>query len=129
MRMRVARCSPFSPLACDLSGLSFGIAWKAIMKRLDGWVRESRERAPPEMAQSTHGIVADREAVEAGLTDRPASGQTEEQVSRLESLRDCLYGHGKLDLPRKRLTPGRRMGSKIVSLKRMEVNNPMVGRI
>lgn len=71
---------------------------------LDGWLREASESGAAEMARFAEGIVADRRAVEAGLTSHFSNGQTEGQMNRLKLVKRSMYGRGKLDLLRTRLT-------------------------
>jgi len=68
---------------------------------LDPWVAEA---AGSELASFASGIEADGAAVRAAIVQTWSNGQTEGQVTKLKLVKRQMYGRGKLDLLRARLT-------------------------
>lgn len=68
---------------------------------LDPWVADA---AGSELASFANGIVADGGAVRAAILETWSNGQTEGQVTKLKLVKRQMYGRGKLDLLRARLT-------------------------
>jgi hypothetical protein len=64
------------------------------------------------LAALGRGIVADRAAVHAALTEPWSSGPTEGHITRLKLIRCQMHGRGKLDLLRARLVAPGRMSRK-----------------
>jgi transposase len=56
------------------------------------------------LASFGKGIVADQKAVTAAMTEPWSNGQTEGQITKLKLVRRQMYGRGKLDLLRARIT-------------------------
>ncbi len=68
---------------------------------LDPWLAEA---AGSELASFASGIEADGAAVRAAIVETWSNGQTEGQVTKLKLVKRQMYGRGKLDLLRARLT-------------------------
>jgi len=68
---------------------------------LNPWLAEA---AGSELASFASGIEADDAAVRAAIVEAWSNGQTEGQVTKLKLIKRQMYGRGKLDLLRARLT-------------------------
>src|SRR6266852_1550317 len=67
---------------------------------LPAWITDA---AGSVLASFGKGIVADRGAVAAAMTQPWSNGQTEGQITKLKLVKRQMYGRGKLDLLRARL--------------------------
>lgn len=67
---------------------------------LETWIADAK---PSLLASFTTGIVNDRSAVKAALTEPWSNGQTEGQNTKLKLVKRQMYGRAKLDLLRARL--------------------------
>lgn len=67
---------------------------------LDAWVTEAGMSL---VASFASGIMRDRAAVHAAITEHWSNGQTEGQITRLKLVKRQMYGRGKLDLLQARL--------------------------
>ena len=67
---------------------------------LDTWISDAK---PSLLASFTTGIINDRSAVKAALTEPWSNGQTEGQNTKLKLVKRQMYGRAKLDLLRARL--------------------------
>lgn len=67
---------------------------------LDGWIADA-QRGP--MASFANGILQDKDAVAAALTEPWSNGQTEGQNTKLKLVKRQMYGRASLDLLRARL--------------------------
>ncbi len=67
---------------------------------LDAWVTEASQSL---VASFANGIMRDRAAVHAAITEPWSNGQTEGQITRLKLVKRQMYGRGKLDLLQARL--------------------------
>jgi transposase len=67
---------------------------------LDAWVTEASTSL---VASFASGIMRDRAAVHAAITEQWSNGQTEGQITRLKLVKRQMYGRGKLDLLQARL--------------------------
>jgi transposase len=67
---------------------------------LDEWIAQARGSL---LVSFASGIVADRKAVAAAITEPWSNGQTEGQITKLKLMKRQMYGRAKLDLPRARL--------------------------
>jgi len=67
---------------------------------LDAWVTEASKSL---VASFANGIMRDRAAVHAAITEHWSNGQTEGQITRLKLVKRQMYGRGKLDLLQARL--------------------------
>jgi transposase len=68
---------------------------------LSAWITDAATSA---LASFAKGITADLAAVTAALTEPWSNGQTEGQITKLKLVKRQMYGRGKLDLLRARLT-------------------------
>ena len=66
----------------------------------DDWLRDAENGL---LAAFTGGLLADRSAVMAALSEPWSNGQTEGQISKLMTLKHQMYGRAGLDLLRARL--------------------------
>lgn len=62
---------------------------------LDTWVTEASQSL---VASFASGIMHERAAVHAAITEPWSNGQTEGQITRLKLVKRQMYGRGKLDL-------------------------------
>jgi len=67
---------------------------------LPAWITDA---AGSVLASFGKGIVADRGAVAAAMTQPWSNGQTEGQITKLKLVKRQMYGRAKLDLLRARL--------------------------
>lgn len=67
---------------------------------LDAWATEASKSL---VASFANGIMRDRAAVHAAITEYWSNGQTEGQITRLKLVKRQMYGRGKLDLLQARL--------------------------
>lgn len=73
---------------------------KKIDSDLDSWIAAASESL---LASLATGIVNDKAAVRAAITEPWSNGQTEGQVNRLKVLKRQMYGRAKIDLLEARL--------------------------
>jgi transposase len=73
---------------------------KKIATDLDSWITDASESL---LASFATGIVNDKAAVRAAITEPWSNGQTEGQVNRLKVLKRQMYGRAKIDLLEARL--------------------------
>jgi transposase len=69
---------------------------------LEGWIEDA---AASLMATFAKGIVADKRAIAAGITEPWSNGQTEGQITKLKMIKRQMYGRANLDLLQARLCP------------------------
>ncbi len=67
---------------------------------LDAWIIDASESL---LASFARGIVNDKAAVRAAITEPWSNGQTEGQVNRLKVIKRQMYGRAKIDLLEARL--------------------------
>jgi transposase len=67
---------------------------------LESWISDAK---PSLLAFFTTGILSDRSAVKAALTEQWSNGETEGQNIKLKLVKRQMYGRAKLDLLRARL--------------------------
>ena len=67
---------------------------------LNPWILDAKTSL---LGSFCSGIVRDRNAVHAAITDPWSNGQTEGQINRLKLIKRQMYGRAKLDLLRARL--------------------------
>ena len=67
---------------------------------LETWISDAK---PSLLASFATGIINDRSAVKAALTEPWSNGQTEGQNTKLKLVKRQMYGRAKLDLLRARL--------------------------
>jgi transposase len=68
--------------------------------RLDDWIKTAKCSLFESLA---NGIAADRDAVQAAISEQWSNGQTEGQITKLKLVKRQMYGRAKLDLLRARV--------------------------
>lgn len=71
--------------------------------RLDAWIADAIAADIPDVRRFALGLVLDKEAIRAGLTEEWSNGPTEGHINRLKTLKRQMYGRAKFDLLRQRL--------------------------
>ena len=69
---------------------------------MEEWIRDA---AASLLASFARGIIADKQAVTAGIVEPWSNGQTEGQITKLKMIKRQMYGRANLDLLRARLCP------------------------
>ncbi|MFO1126568.1 MAG: ISL3 family transposase [Methylocystis sp.] len=69
-------------------------------EELDGWIERARTGL---LASFANGVIKDRAAVAAAITNIWSNGQTEGQITKLKLIKRQMYGRAKLDLLEARL--------------------------
>jgi transposase len=69
-------------------------------EELDDWIDRAKAGL---LASFASGVMKDRAAVTAAITNTWSNGQTEGQITRLKLIRRQMYGRAKLDLLESRL--------------------------
>ncbi|MEU2665955.1 transposase [Micromonospora sp. NPDC007220] len=72
-------------------------------QHLDVWIERARNAGYPELRGFAAGLISDRDAVVAGLTQPWSSGPVEGHVNRIKTIKRQMYGRANLDLLRKRV--------------------------
>ena len=75
---------------------------KKIADDLEPWIISASKSL---VASFASGILRDRAAVQAAITQPWSNGQTEGQITKLKLVKRQMYGRGKLDLLQARLMP------------------------
>jgi transposase len=68
--------------------------------RLDAWITDAAGSLFESFAT---GIIADKRAVSAAITEPWSNGQTEGHITKIKWIKRQMYGRGTLDLLRARL--------------------------
>jgi transposase len=71
-------------------------------ERLDGWIADAIAADIPDVHRFALGLLPDKEAIRAGLSEEWSNGQTEGQINRLKTLKRQMYGRAGFDLLRQR---------------------------
>lgn len=71
-------------------------------ERLDTWIAAASASELPDLRRFAVGLLPDKVAIEAGLTEVWSNGQTEGQVNRLKTLKRQMYGRAGFALLRHR---------------------------
>jgi len=71
-------------------------------ERLDAWIAEAIAADIPDLRRFALGLLADKAAIQAGLTEEWSNGQTEGQINRLKLLKRQMYGRAGFELLRQR---------------------------
>ncbi len=79
------------------------IARKRQGGRLDAWIADALAADIPDLRRFALGLLPDKEAIQAGLTEEWSNGPTEGHINRLKTLKRQMYGRAKFDLLRQRL--------------------------
>lgn len=72
-------------------------------ERLDAWIADAVAADTADLRRFALGLLPDKEAIRAGLSEEWSNGQTEGQINRLKTLQRQMYGRAKFDLLRQRL--------------------------
>jgi len=72
-------------------------------ERLDAWIADAIAADIPDLRRFALGLLPDKKAIQAGLTEEWSNGQTEGHINRLKTLKRQMYGRAKFDLLRQRL--------------------------
>lgn len=72
-------------------------------QQLEDWINQATAGPLPELRGFAAGLVADFDAVRAGLTQPWSSGPVEGNVNRIKTIKRQMYGRAKLDLLRTRV--------------------------
>jgi len=91
---------PGLTIARDLIDRFHGLIRNRNSAGLEPWIADAKVSA---VASFASGIVQDRAAVKAALTETWSNGQTEGQNTKLKLVKRQMYGRAKLDLLRARL--------------------------
>jgi len=73
---------------------------KTIAADLDPWIVDAKASL---IASLATGIINDKAAVRAAITEPWSNGQTEGQITKLKLVKRQMYGRAKLDLLQARL--------------------------
>lgn len=72
-------------------------------ERLDAWIADAIAADIPDLRRFALGLLPDKAAILAGLSEEWSNGQTEGHINRLKTLKRQMYGRAKFDLLRQRL--------------------------
>jgi len=72
-------------------------------ERLESWIQAVQASHIPELQHFVTGILKDKDAVLAGLTQIYSNGPVEAQVHKLKLVKRSMFGRAKLPLLRQRL--------------------------
>jgi transposase len=80
-----------------------GMARQRQGNHLDTWIAAAQASDIPPLRQFATGLLADYDAVRAGLTLHWSSGAVEGNVTRIKALKRQMYGRANFDLLRRRV--------------------------
>ncbi len=89
--------------ACALTRDFATIARERQGERLDAWIADAVATDIPDLRRFALGLLPDKAAIQAGLTEEWSNGPTEGHINRLKTLKRQMYGRAKFDLLRQRL--------------------------
>lgn len=72
-------------------------------ERRDAWIADAIAADIPDLRRFALGLLPDKEAIQAGLTEEWSNGPTEGHINRLKTLKRQMYGRAKFDVLRQRL--------------------------
>ncbi|MFV2110464.1 ISL3 family transposase [Micromonospora sp. LOL_015] len=98
-----SRCPDLDTVADLARGFAALVRHQGTGHHLDTWIDRARHCGYPELRGFAAGLVSDRDAVVAGLTQPWSSGPVEGQVNRIKTIKRQMYGRANLDLLRKRV--------------------------
>ena len=75
-------------------------------KKLDSWIKNTKESNIPALKNFARGLLQDYNAVKAAISLEWSNGQVEGQVNRLKNIKRQMYGKGSLELLKKRVLAG-----------------------
>lgn len=70
---------------------------------LDAWIAAAQASGIPPLRSFATGLLADYDAVRAGLTLLWSSGAVEGNVTRIKAIKRQMYGRANFDLLRRRV--------------------------
>ncbi|WP_435588070.1 ISL3 family transposase [Micromonospora aurantiaca (nom. illeg.)] len=97
------RCPDLDAVAGLARGFAALVRHQGTGQHLDAWIEHARHAGYPEIRGFAAGLISDRDAVVAGLTQPWSSGPVEGQVNRIKTIKRQMYGRANLDLLRKRV--------------------------
>ncbi|WP_121157738.1 ISL3 family transposase [Micromonospora pisi] len=98
-----SRCLDLDAVADLARGFAALVRHQGTGQHLDAWIERARNAGYPEVRGFAAGLISDRDAVVAGLTQRWSSGPVEGHVNRIKTIKRQMYGRANLDLLRKRV--------------------------
>ncbi|RKR91782.1 transposase [Micromonospora pisi] len=98
-----SRCPDLDTIADLARGFAALVRHQGTGQHLNAWINRARHAGYPELRGFAAGLVSDRDAVVAGLTQPWSSGPVEGQVNRIKTIKRQMYGRANLDLLRKRV--------------------------
>jgi len=96
----IEKAAPQLVAARDLFDRFQNMIRSKALAALEGWIEDA---AASLMATFAKGIVADKRAIAAAITEPWSNGQTEGQITKLKMIKRQMYGRANLDLLRARL--------------------------
>ncbi len=97
-----ARCADLDTLTTLAHGFN-QLVRERRGRHLEDWIKQATASAFPEIRGFATGLLADFDAVTAGLTLPWSSGPVEGNINRIKMIKRQMYGRAKLDLLRKRV--------------------------
>jgi transposase len=94
-------CPPISALAGHVRSFAVILTHRTGDRDLNPWIAAVTDDEHPELTSFARGLLADYDAVRAGLTMPYSSGAVEGQNCRIKMIKRKLYGRANLDLLRK----------------------------
>ncbi len=102
---RLCRLFPEVEAARTLSAGFVRLAKERRATELDAWLEAARHCPAPEMRRFANGLLCDKAAVSAALSQEWSNGQVEGQVNRLKTIKRAGYGRAGFELLRARVLP------------------------
>lgn len=96
----IEKAAPQLVAARDLFDRFQNMIRSKALAALEGWIEDA---AASLMATFAKGIVTDKRAIAAAITEPWSNGQTEGQITKLKMIKRQMYGRANLDLLRARL--------------------------
>jgi transposase len=94
-------CPPIAALASHVRSFAVVLTHRTGDRDLNPWIAAVTDDDHPELTSFARGLLADYDAVRAGLTLPYSSGAVEGQNCRIKMIKRKLYGRANLDLLRK----------------------------
>ncbi|WP_405097919.1 ISL3 family transposase [Micromonospora sp. NBC_01412] len=98
-----SRCPDLDTVADLARGFTALVRHHGTGQHLDAWIERARHAGHPELRGFATGLINDRDAVAAGLTQPWSSGPVEGHINRIKTIKRQMYGRANLDLLRKRV--------------------------
>jgi transposase len=80
-----------------------GMARQRQGQHLNTWIAAAQASDSPQLRGFANGLLADYDAVRAGLTLPWSSGAVEGNVTRIKAIKRQMYGRANFDLLRRRV--------------------------